>query len=485
GMRQMPGRKAVVMFSDGFSIHSNSGNSARIVEGLRRLTDLANRAAVTIYTVDARGVAVTGLTAADDLTGMTTDEMLGSVSDRSQALFHSQAGLSYLARQTGGGFIRNTNDLGMAARRALDDMRGYYLIGYRPDPSTFDPEKGRARFHNVSVKVRRSGTQVSARTGFYGFTEETARPVLRTPVEQIVAALTSPFGATDVPLKLTSVFMSEGEKQHYVNSLMHIDVSKFKFTDEPDGWRKAVIDVVALTFGERANVIDQVSRTETLRVRGETYDYILRHGLLYTMRVPVKKPGAYQLRIAVRDAASERTGSASQFIEVPDLSKDRLALSGIVMRGLTPEETGGGGASPSASSADGGRSQTTEEDTMSNAAVRQFRSGSTVIYFYQIFNAKLDRAGARPRLQTQIRLFRDGEEIHAGTPQDFDAAGQTDMKRIQSGARLRLGPNLAPGNYVLQVVVTDLLAKGDSRVATQWIDFEIVSGESSIVNRQS
>jgi hypothetical protein len=33
---------------------------------------------------------------------------------------------------------------------------------------------------------------------------------------------------------------------------------------------------------------------------------------------------------------------------------------------------------------------------------------------------------------------------------------------------------MVPGEYVLQLIVTDALAKEKRRVATQWIDFEIV-----------
>ena len=49
-----------------------------------------------------------------------------------------------------------------------------------------------------------------------------------------------------------------------------------------------------------------------------------------------------------------------------------------------------------------------------------------------------------------------------------------DLKRLQAGGRLVLGTALQPGEYVLQVVVTDALAKEKYRTATQWIDFEIV-----------
>src|SRR5262249_9091240 len=53
-----------------------------------------------------------------------------------------------------------------------------------------------------------------------------------------------------------------------------------------------------------------------------------------------KKPGAYQFRAVLRDEETGRTGTASQFIQAPDLSKNRLAISGIVLlmprTGVTP-----------------------------------------------------------------------------------------------------------------------------------------------------
>ena len=80
----------------------------------------------------------------------------------------------------------------------------------------------------------------------------------------------------------------------------------------------------------------------------------------------------------------------------------------------------------------------------------------------------------RPQLRTQVRLFRDGQAVFTGPLLNYDVGKQTDMKRLQAGGRLALGTALTPGEYVLQVVVTDSLAKGKYRTATQWIDFEMV-----------
>ena len=467
GLRELPGRKSVVLFSDGFELFNREGQNHRILENLRRLTDLANRSSVVIYTIDARGLVTLGLTAADSTSGMTSAQIEQSLTERREKLFNTQDGLNYLAQQTGGFFVRNSNDLAGGVRRVLEDQRGFYLIGYRPDAETFDPARGRGRFNKIEVKVKRAGLRVRTRAGFYGFTEE-EQPVRRTRADQLMAAITSPFGAGGVPLKQTSLFGNEGLKQSFINSITHIDVSNFKFTEEADGWRKTVIDVIALTFGENGQVIDSVNRTETIRVRGTTYEELLKSGLIYTMKVPVKKPGAYQLRIAVRDAGSERVGSASQYIEVPDIGRNRLALSGIVLTGNGLFREGDATAAQSSE-------QAPNYDPMATPAVRRFRQGSKVEYLLHVYNAKTGAAtGGRAQLQYQLRIFREGRAIYTGALQSFDPGNQTDMKRLMVAGRLRLGTVLTPGDYVLQIVFYDRLAKEKQQMASQWIDFEIV-----------
>jgi VWFA-related protein len=464
GMSELPGRKSIVMFSDGFPIINRRDPSAsgRVLDNLRRTIDLANRASVVVYTVDARGLPYLGLNAADNTTGLLAQDVREKMSQRSSQYFDSQAGLQSLAEGTGGFSMRNTNDLGGAVKRVLDDQRGYYLIGFRPDESVFEVVKGRRHFNKLEVKMKRAGLRTRYRSGFIGITDEEAKPVRRTRVEQMVGALSSPFTSGDVRLRLTSVFGGDAVSGAIVSSLMHIDMSNIKFTDEADGWHKAVIDVIALTFGEEGQVVDQINRTETVRARAEAFDIIRRDGIIYTMRVPVKKPGAYQLRVAVRDASTEKLGAASQFIEVPNLKKDRLALSGIIMQDAKYS------SSPAVS-----EGKQAEPDPSGNPAVRRFHVGDSVDYFFNIYNARTEGAG-RPQLQTQMRLFRDGQQVYAGRETPFNPDKQTDMKNLQSGTRFRINSGLTPGEYVLQVVVTDTLAPEKARTATQWVDFEVV-----------
>jgi hypothetical protein len=149
-------------------------------------------------------------------------------------------------------------------------------------------------------------------------------------------------------------------------------------------------------------------------------------------------------------------GAAAQFVEVPDLGKQRLVLSGVVLSGVN---TPGG--------------ETTESDPQAGPAVRRLRRGAMLDYRYNIYNAALD-AGGKPQLQTQMRLFRDGQPIFTGKLMPLDTSKQTDVKRLGAVGRLRIGPELVPGQYTLQVTVTDALAPEGRRTTTQWGDFEII-----------
>src|SRR5207302_11306332 len=112
-------------------------------ERLRHLIDEAGRASVVIYTMNATGLQTLGFTAADDLSGRDTQQLQDAMTNRRNAAFETQAGLDFLARETGGIPIRNTDDLSGGIKRVIEDQKAYYLIGYRANNLIFDPHTRR------------------------------------------------------------------------------------------------------------------------------------------------------------------------------------------------------------------------------------------------------------------------------------------------------------------------------------------------------
>jgi hypothetical protein len=249
---------------------------------------------------------------------------------------------------------------------------------------------------------------------------------------------------------LTTLFGNTEKDGSYISVLLHFDTRDLTFTEGADGVRTAMVDIAMVTFDSNGDPSPAVNRTWRLRVRPANYDAVLKSGMVYSAFVPMKKAGAYQLRIALRDATSQKLGSAMQFIEVPDVKGGRLALSGIV---LTTDP-------PSA------------DDPNGSPAVRIFKQGSTLAYAYEVLNSRSGGDHKGP-LQSQMRIYRDGEIVHEGMPAELMAVDARDPTHLATGARLRLGRILPGGEYIMQIVVFDGSRKDNARLATQSIDFEV------------
>jgi VWFA-related protein len=466
GMQELPGRKSVMLISDGFNLFEEDAtgfrSTGRVLESIRRLVDAANRASVVVYTLDARGLVYTGLTAADDTGGQTGDQVQKSMDDRRDKLFETQAGLQYLAEQTGGTSFINNNDLSGGIRKILDDQ-SYYLVGFTPEEDTFDPKLN--RFNKLVVKVMRPGLKVRYRSGFFGVADKEADAVEKGPTgrAKLFNALSSPFAINQVPVRMNAVFNTAADGSLFVRSLLHIDISNVKFTDQPDLTKKAEIEVLVVAFGDNGMIIDQSGRTYTLTFSQQQYQKFLKEGIVHVFTFPVKKPGAFQMRVAIRDTASDMVGSANQFIEVPNVKKDQLVLSGVVLENVSFDEY----QKRFKTEPDAARS-TTWNDT----STRQFKNGTVLNYGYTAFNIKPGSL-AGGNLETQIRLFRDGHVIFEGKPQKVSVA-TTRPRATDLIGSLMLGDQMTPGDYILQITVTDGLAKSKHNAASAFVPFEII-----------
>jgi VWFA-related protein len=460
GLSDLPGRKSIFLISDGFKLMdaeplSRTSRNDRTLQRLQQLIDETSRASVVIHTINAKGLQALSLRAEDSLAAAdsssgarTPDQVTDALRERGNEAFDLQSGLDYLADETGGISIKNSNDLAGGIKKIINE-NGYYLIGYRPDQTTFDPRTGRRTFHHLSLKVLRSGKfNVRMRNGFFGaVSDDRSKTAATSAREQILHALISPFGAAGVPIRLTSLFANDAKTGSFMRSFLHVDGSALTFTNEPDDWHQAQFDVVAVTVGEDGSIVDEVSRVDRLRVRGEGYQQVLKAGFVYMLTVPIKKPGAYQLRVALRDQTSELVGSSSQFVDVPDMKKRRLELSGILLNA-------------------------TQSDL--SAAVRQFRQGENMQYSFVVYNPRVDPATGQPQLQTQVRVFRDGQPVFTGRAQRFTLNNPPDITRLSGASAIKLGGDMTPGEYVLQLIVTDLLAGDKYATTSRWVDFKIV-----------
>jgi len=466
GMGQIPGRKSVILFSDGFKLFETDPGGfkeqGRVMDFLKVLIDAANRASVTFYTIDPRGLQYTGLTAEDSVGDTSPDAMNQAMQSRSDQLQDTQDGLRYLAAETGGLAIVNNNDISGGVKRILDDQ-SYYLVAYEPEGETFDPKK--RKFNQLSVRILRPGVHVRYRSGFFS-TPDSDKSVAAVAnpngVQTLQQALVSPFGVRGIDLRLNAIYGDDPKGGPFVRSLLHVNAKDLNFNDDKEG-KKTTIEILAMAFGDNGQPVDQIAKGYNLTIKPERFQALLKDGFVYQFTFPIKKAGAYQFRVAIRDAIGGSVGSASQFIQVPDLRKKALTVSSLIIQNVTADEW--------RSIASG--TATSLPSATNDTALRRITGGGVLRYGYEIYNAKLDESKA-PHLTAHVRIFRDGKLFYESKDTPVDATGQTDLQHIKNAGALAIGKTMELGDYVLQVVVTDSLAKQKQQIATQFIEFEVV-----------
>jgi len=157
-------------------------------------------------------------------------------------------------------------------------------------------------------------------------------------------------------------------------------------------------------------------------------------------------------------------GSASQSIQVPDLKKSKIFLSGLTVSAV---DANGKFVAPSAVKPENALSL---PDSAAVPAIRRFRPNTILAYAYTLYNAKPDKTTNQPKLTVQINLYRDGKIISEGKPQTPELEKSSDPTRINDYGYLRLNAAIEKGDYALQIIVKDLLT---NEMTSQWIDFEV------------
>jgi VWFA-related protein len=475
GMADLPGRKSLMIVSDNLPMERQEHappdfgfkrpvrpdanlidvwtQATNYADGLQGLADQAIRSSVVIYGVSSQRLQTTAPAPADELSfpplGARArpdqpNPLTKLINTRSAELQKNFDGAELLAKETGGFVIHNRNDFGL--ERVLEDQNGYYLIGYRPASETFD-----RKLHKIQVRVKRGGFTVRTRAGHYGVTEEKPPVGPTAERDRMNKALISPFGASEIAVRVNALFADHPVQGSLLRSFVVVDAKDLTFTTSPDGLNRAKFELSSLLLSENGAVVDRQDSNVMVALAAGAYERAQREGVVYSFDLPLKRAGAFQLRVAVRDAGTQRIGAAGQFVQTPSLNGGQLALSGVV---LYPEAE-----------------SKTDDQTWRALVRRRVPPGASLVFGYTIYNAAVEKKTSAPRLITQTFVFRDAVKIYSSDRVAVAAAEQTDLKRIATGARLQLGSALTPGEYVVQIVVEDQVAK---RTATQVTQFEVV-----------
>jgi VWFA-related protein len=458
-LQNMPGRKFLLLLTPNVTLPPSQSSRDSLDEyfilKLNRLADAALRAGVVIHTLD-----ITGSVAQDVMDEAPPDGLI----DPKLRDF-----LLPLSEITGGLLLLNNSFFQDGIRDVENEMKGYYLITYSPPTNTFQ-NKTEVIFHELKIEVKKRGSVVHTRAGFWGAMESPIKAPTTKALPPLMEAMFSPFQNMGLKINLASGFLDDLPQGYMLKAWLHLDGKALGVMNDKDGGSSISLETCAATMDMDGNMQDLGSRQLGFRVNNEEIKWVREHGLKFALSLPTKKPGTYYLRVAAKDVASGAMGSTYQFIEIPDLAKDTLAFSSIFI--INSEEDSSwirGGATKEAQI----RSKSSQNVASRSQAVRSYLPGDTFEYMAVIYNAKTG-GNAPPELESQVVLFRNGEKLYRSNAQAIDLSGLTDFKRIPVRKKLQLENSLQPGDYVLQLEVRDKQAKKGNSVATQMLQFEIL-----------
>lgn len=442
-LASIPGRKTIVFFSEGLPV--SPALSAR----LDSVIDVANRANVTAYAVDAKGLQSKSLlTNARKEMNDFAEERLNQVAtgtDRTEQpltmafervedtlRLDSRTGLARLSEETGGFLIEQTNDLSSAFRRIDEDNRFHYLLTYSPTNAGLD-----GKFRAIQVKVRRPGTQVFARKGYRAFRAGTSAmadsyevPALalldRTPIPNAFAIQAAGFSFPDPARPGLSPV------------LVHVGTGELRFN----------IDRQRSTYAGRAAVVVRIRDGHGRDVQKLSQHYLLtgdakdleaaRNGEILFYREVDLPPGVYTAESIVYDANAGQGSVRVSTLTVPAAAAT-LGMSSLIVVDRI-EEIDDPPSGPSTPPLYVGRML-----LYPNLGEPLRKSAAAELPFY--FTLYGSSAGA----QAYAQLLRNGEFVAEAPVQLPPAAGA----RVRHVGRFPIG-SLPAGTYELRIRVTDI-----------------------------
>lgn len=319
----VPGRKQLVLFSEGFDsqllvgreLNGNNGNeiaeenraiqqnqswkvdndnrygNSELQKSVHNMLEQFRRADLVIQAVDIGGLRALG----------GVNEAQGS---RRQ---NGQDALFILANGTGGELFKDTNNLGNQLERVLRRSSVTYLLTFQRQEIKRD-----GAYHRLKVKASLpSGARLSHRTGYYA---PRPFPELHPFEKNLLASdgIASAVPRRELSLKLLTAPFRATEKRAYVPVIIEVSGPSLLVGQKSEKLNVEFYTYVSDDKGEMQDYFTQVVGLDLGKMRTA----ITETGVKYYGHLDLA-PGSYRVRVLVRNAETGRTGVESAALTVP------------------------------------------------------------------------------------------------------------------------------------------------------------------------
>jgi VWFA-related protein len=412
GLRLMPGRKSILYFTQGLYV------PPELDVPFHNVMSMANRANVTFYAVDTRGVmtssqnagATSQLNSAARASATTVNRTAGAVtkdevmsSDNAEVSARSNLELAVrdLAESTGGFLIGDSNDLRGPLRHVNEEIASYYELSFNPGIQNYD-----GSFRKLSVSTDRKDLVIHARNGYFALPPEAVAMGLQPFEMPLLKALSDGAASQDVAFHAGAVRFQPKADGTSVSVLVEVPLRTLQATTAAVGNTQNVhFSLAALVKDSKGEVVQKLTRDRSFQVTADQ----LKMGNFIDKMAVVLAPGKYTLESVVMDRESGKIGTQRSEFTI-DAKPKGVGISSLTpVRSYTPNAKGLDANEPF--QFQGGSITPTLDDTIKKSADAALRLFFTVYQDSSI--------SAKPAVE--IQFLQNGKSLTA-VPLELPAA---------------------------------------------------------------
>jgi VWFA-related protein len=455
-MGKIPQKKSLIYFSNGITQSGVDNQSA-----LRATTAAAVKANVSIYPVDIRGLQALppgGEAQAASLHGQSAYSGASVLNDLNSNA-SSQETLSTLASDTGGKAFFDTNDFSGVFLQVQKDTSAYYVLGFTSNNPLKD-----GRFRRLKVVVGRPDLKLEFRSGYYAGRD--FQHLNRADREQqLEDELSADLPETDVPLYAGAAYFRKDESHYALAVSLVIPGSQIPFVQAKDR-DNATIDVIGEVRTAGKFRVGQLRDTVKLAI--DSTQQVRRKNVQYNTSF-ILAPGSYHLKFVVRENQTGRMGTFETDVQIPDLRKNPLKMSSVVLSSLRVPATGKKGAF---------QPLVQDQSELVPNVTHVFSQDQHLYLHYEVYDpargkvavpppalaasGQLAASAAKPardsiRILSSIEFLQGNAKVYESKPIVASELTAADRKAVIFQIDIPL-QSLKPGFYVCQINVIDDVA---------------------------
>jgi len=299
----LPGQRNIVLVSPGFLYKQKEWE-------LSQLIDRANRSNIFIDALDARGLYTVD-PVGDISQPVVGDPRFSAIHDsyRIEGQTRQTDVLLDLADGTGGIAFHNSNDLVAGLHMIAAAPEVSYLLGISPQNLKYN-----GQFHSLKIIVTgKEKYTLHARKGYYAPKKgESQEDVAKQDIED---AVFSQEEQRSIPIEMHTQYYKVDPADAKLTILSHVDIRHLRF-EKSDGRNRNNLTVVTAIFDRNGNFVSGSQKVVEFRLLDATLDRLGGTGVTLKTSFDVK-PGAYNVRLVVRDSNAAQLSAQNGAVEIP------------------------------------------------------------------------------------------------------------------------------------------------------------------------